>query len=587
MTEQLTTADGRAALADFAAAADEALADVAPGMRGGFREALPRAAGVVTGRLLASLYRERLAEVDPVRCYGFDRIEVDPAGIADPGRLALELLGPSAAGVAVELADASVNLAVAYARRIRTDAVLRAEAVGLAARDCLDLAEALDADAQCAFFERLATEGHNLHPCGRTRLGWDVPDLLAHDLESPVTSVGAVGVRRDLHVGDDVGALLAEAYPELRSALDPARYAVVPVHAWQLRHVVRGRYADLVADDVLVPVDGAFLPATPTAALRTLLLPPGTDGERRYLKLSLDIQVTSTRRTISVASTQNGPAISALLSRLFADDPAGERVLLFDEVAGAAVRAPGDRSRDLAAIVRSGLSGRLSPGEIAIPGIALYGTSPLTGRTVLAEVVDRYQTTRGYADRAQAALAFLREYAALLLPPALRLATRHGIALEAHLQNCVPTFVGGVPHRLAVRDFAGLRIHLPRLAASVGSENIVHLWPGSVVVADEVDTMRSKLGYTAMQAHLSELVVQLVESHGVDEGAAWTVVRAVVDEVYDALLADPVTARAARADHAFLTAQTMPHKALLRMRLAPSGGDIYLPVRNPLHRASG
>jgi hypothetical protein len=55
--------------------------------------------------------------------------------------------------------------------------------------------------------------------------------------------------------------------------------------------------------------------------------------------------------------------------------------------------------------------------------------------------------------------------------------------------------------------------------------------------------------------------------------------------VYDGLLADPATARAARADHAFLTARTMPHKALLRMRLAPEGGDIYLPVSNPLHRA--
>jgi siderophore synthetase component len=96
--------------------------------------------------------------------------------------------------------------------------------------------------------------------------------------------------------------------------------------------------------------------------------------------------------------------------------------------------------------------------------------------------------------------------------------------------------------------------------------------------------MRAKLGYTALQAHLSELVVRLVESHGVDERAAWTVVRDAIDGAYDAMLADPATARAARSDHAFITAPTMPHKALLRMRLAPAGGDIYVPVRNPLHR---
>ena len=35
------------------------------------------------------------------------------------------------------------------------------------------------------------------------------------------------------------------------------------------------------------------------------------------------------------------------------------------------------------------------------------------------------------------------------------------------------------------------------------------------------------------------------------------------------------------ADHAFLTAPTVPHKALVRMRLA-GAGDVYVPVRNPL-----
>jgi hypothetical protein len=38
----------------------------------------------------------------------------------------------------------------------------------------------------------------------------------------------------------------------------------------------------------------------------------------------------------------------------------------------------------------------------------------------------------------------------------------------------------------------------------------------------------------------------------------------------------------ARADHAWFTAERVPHKALVRMRLT-GGGDTYLPVRNPLH----
>jgi siderophore synthetase component len=174
------------------------------------------------------------------------------------------------------------------------------------------------------------------------------------------------------------------------------------------------------------------------------------------------------------------------------------------------------------------------------------------------------------------------EYARLLLPPLLRLAAGYGIALEAHLQNCVPTFLRGVPHRLALRDFAGLRLYRPRLAAR-GVE--LALWPGSVVGTDDPDVLLAKLAYTALQANLGELVVRLVGSHALDEPAAWRRVRAVVDQVYGELRADPGAPAgvraAARADHAFLTAPTVPHKALVRMRMA-GAGDAYVPVPNPL-----
>jgi len=305
-----------------------------------------------------------------------------------------------------------------------------------------------------------------------------------------------------------------------------------------------------------------------------VLLEPDAHGTRRYLKLSLDIQVTSTRRTISPASTRNGPVVTALLHRLLAAEP---RVLLLPEVAGAAVTVADGRDRDLAAIVRGGLSGALEPGEVAIPGSALVAVSPVTGRSVLAEVLARSGLDP---------LDFLAAYARLLLPPLLRLAAR-GVGLEAHLQNSIPTFVDGVPHRIAFRDFAGLRLHLPRLAAT--GAGAPRLWPGSVIGTDDPDVMRAKLGYTALQAHLGELVVALAGGHGLDEAAAWREVRSVLDE----FRADP-------ADHAFLTAPRVPHKALVRMRLAgaPAGragrrgtgadrpggsGDLYLPVHNPLH----
>lgn len=567
----VTVAALRAGLAGAAADAEAQLATAAPDLVEGYRAALPAAADLVGRRLLGALFRENVIPVKkgPGRQHAFDRYEFDSAGTGDPA----SLLPPDGAdGLAAEVTDAAVNLAVAYARRAAIDERLRSRAAAAGAVDLLGALAGGAADDHLAVLEQLTTDGHNLHPCGRTRLGWQVPDLLQHDLETDGTRVDFVAVRQDLLVGDDVGGVLAQAYPDLPPM--PPGYLLQPVHSWQLAAVVRGRYADLLRDGSIRPLD-VSLPARPTAALRTLLLPPGADGRHRYLKLSLDILVTSTRRSISVASTRNGPAVSTVLERLLADE---ERVLLLPEVAGAAVPAEKGRDRDLAAIARTGLDGRLRDGEVPVPGGALPARSPVTGQTVLAELVDQYAATTGRSDRAQAALAFFDEYARLVLPPLLRLVTRYGVGLEAHLQNSLPTFVAGVPHRLALRDFAGMRLHLPRLAAA-GVD--LPLWPESVIATDDETVLRSKVGYTAFQAHLGEVVVRLVESHGLDEAAAWRRVRAIVDEVYADVDSD---------DHAFFTAPTMPHKALVRMRLAATaspaaGGDLYVPVDNPLHGA--
>ncbi|TMM31673.1 MAG: RhbF-like rhizobactin siderophore biosynthesis protein [Actinobacteria bacterium] len=529
---------------DAALAARAELDLLAPQLGAGYTAALPVAVDVVGRRLLGAAWRERLGSARDLlagralRHYGFDRVELAQPVATHPAGL-LDALGVRAPGLAAELADAVTNLAVAYARRPAWDPGMWTEP---------------DPDVAVLRFERLATEGHHLHPCGRTRLGWRVADLLAHDQESPATAVGFIAVRRDLDVGDDVGGLLRRGYPWLPAA--PPGYRLQPVHAWQLDTVVPERYGDLLATGALRVVPQARLCAAPTTALRTVLLEPDATGTRRYLKLSLGIQVTSTRRSISVASTRNGPAVTALLDRLLAGE---SRVLTLPEVAGAAVVTPDGRSRDLSAIVRGSLAGRLEPGETALPAAALTARAG-TG-TVLDELLHRHP---------DGPLQFLADYADLLLPPLLRLA-RAGVGLEAHLQNSLPTFRGGVPHRIAFRDFAGLRLHLPRLAAGPARWPGDALWPGSVVGTVDVDVMRAKLGYTAVQAHLGELVRHLVDRHGVELRAAWHEVRRVLDRS----AADP-------ADHAFLTAPRVPHKALVRMRLA-GDGDLYVPVHNPLH----
>jgi siderophore synthetase component len=511
-----------------------------------------RAVDVVGRRLWAAAYREGLAEPPASASrHAFNRSEPSLPVTEPPGAI-LDRIGVEAFELRTELDDAVANLTVALSRRRDIDGAWRKVAADRGIDDAYGVIAGLDPDAQAVAFEQLATEGHNLHPCGRTRLGWGRGDLLAYDQESPEVDVAFVAIRSDRHVGEDIGGLLRHTYPQVPPADDG--YVIQPVHPWQLENVLRDRYADQFADGALREVGDAMLSAVPTTALRTLLLEPDVRGLRHYLKLSLDIQVTSTRRSISVASTRNGPAISDILRRLITDP----RVLVLPEVAGAAMTG----TRDVAAIIREGLNRRLGPREVAIPGSSLPAVSPISGRTILAEVVDRSGMT---------ASDFLSAYARLLLPQALRLLDK-GVGLEAHLQNSIPIFLDGRPHRIAFRDCAGLRLNPARLADH-GVD--VRLWPGSVIGTPDQNVVRSKLGYTAFQAHLGELVLRLSESHGLHEPSAWRSIRALVDEVYEDGDLDP-------ADREFLIAPTMPHKALLRMRIE-ADGDIYVPVANPLH----
>lgn len=522
---------------------------------------------------------------------------VDAGGVATGTRP-----NPAWPALGAEVADATANLALALARSEQAGRTARSAAAVLGARDCVELARLRAAQdpvvEPAVFLERLCTEGHTLHPCARTRLGMGTAALLRHDVEATgPTDLVLVALRRgDVESapdadGRDVGELLLDEYPELAAAvaaagLDRADHVFLPVHAWQLDHVVRVRHAGPIAAGEVVPVPAARLRAEPTVSLRTLLTEPSPAGRRYFVKTALDVQVTSTCRTISVQTATNGPVFSALLDEIVAADPAlRDRVVALPELAGASYR--GDRS--LTALVRAGLDGLLRPEETAVPGCALYARSPLSDRDILAELVDRYAAQRDEPRPDLAALLFLDEYATLLLGAVLRLMTRYGIGLEAHLQNTVPTFVDGVPTRVVFRDWGGLRVYLPRLHHR-GHQPAVRA--DSLTTTSDVAVMRAKVAYTTLQNNLAEVVLRLGRSHRLDETAGWARVRAVARAVLADLAAeadgtgDLRLAGDTAADAAALFAPRLPHKALLSMRLYPDDGDRYVEVDNPLWEAT-
>ncbi|GAB3651520.1 IucA/IucC family protein [Glycomyces tarimensis] len=503
----------------------------------------------LTAKTLAAAWRENLGGLrerpgllDFDATEGpFNQLDVTRPPATGPTELLETVLGePVPAHLAAELASAETGHAIAAARAQARAAHLAA----LAGRTRSPSLAAMLAtcgqgpDQTARMLETLATDGHQLHPCARTRLGWDPADFARYDLETPQP----IPIRL---LADPTG-LLERSGTDMRDHAmlngldlpDP----VVPVHPWQLEHRIRPQFAELFATGRLIELDQA-VPAWPTAAIRTV-----TGHDRPgHLKLALGVHITSTTRDISPATASLAPALTAAVAGLVDRDPA--HAIAADQ---AGVWLPG--SRALTAIARASLAETAPAGTVVVPAAALCAQSPVTGVSLAAE----------YADWAGGADAWIRAYAALVVPPVLALASRHGIGLEAHLQNSLIAFAGPHPVRLITRDLGGVRLWRPALPFHLD------LPPGSPVDAPHWDGVRAKVAYTLFQNQLAAIAGALARDSGLDTAAFWA-------DLADLVAGLDLT----EADRAAYLGARMPTKALLTMRLNP-GSEAQTWVDNPL-----
>lgn len=538
------------------------LQEQTPELADSFLEALPRAWRTTLENLLGAMFREKLITGPPVPLPSGGRLAVGGATEHAFGRVTVsgqvrvessqgekeldhpldvfEALGGHWGVLPGEVAESAANLAMAYAC--------------VADRGTQLPPNLPDIDNSILTLERMCAEGHNLHPCGRVRTGMSPEESYRYAAEC----VGDVELRL-MSVRADrmlVSGPMAAFFPA------PAGRVVLAVHPWQLAHAIPATYPEELASAIIVPLERTIR-ATSTTSMRSVVTPNGL-----VLKTALDVLLTSTRRNISPATTYNGPRISTILTRIVASEPQlRRRVAVVRELAGVAFRSPGDhdhdRLRNLSMLIREDPNRYVNPGDLAVTGCALFAS--LHGRTVLEHLVGDPED-------------MLVEYAELLLPPVLRLLVKYGIALEAHLQNTVVVFRGERPVRLLLRDFAGIRVSLDRLR-SAGVDYRPH--PDSITTTSDLNEVRNKAFYAAVQANLAEVVRGL----NVPDERAWGLIWRVCKQTFASLAAEGF-ADAANADRSALCAPTLGQKAFLSMRLKPDCGDIYHQVPNPLHHVA-
>ncbi|WP_082146620.1 IucA/IucC family siderophore biosynthesis protein [Halostagnicola sp. A56] len=455
-----------------------------------------------------------------------------------------------------------------------------------------------------AFFDRLVVGGHPIHPGAKLRQGMSATEALSlapEFADSIQLRFVAIDEAWTLSVADSGPSLterLYELFPGLADATaaavppdrDPDSYAVVPVHPWQFRHVVPDRYAVARRDDRVVPVPSYTRSVSPLLSLRTVVPDPAESAIATppHLKLAIGVQTTNAVRTLSPSVVADGPQLSQLLQRT-CEAASFERFGIRPEPATTCYYPPDgsryegtryDDVRHLGALIRQSPNRHpiVDDGERVVTAASLLSCPPPGDRSVLSALLDAYGNGEETTSRAETVDGFLSAYLDAVVPGPLTLFVKHGIALEAHLQNTGVVFDDGRPVGALVADFGDIRLLEQRL-----EDASIDLYPGSDVCTQDPDEAREKLWYALFQNHLGELVSRLAATEPVSGPDCWSLVRGRCERVFDRLATDgSIPDDRITADRDSLFASRLVHKPLTAMRLRDVDEWPSTTVANPL-----
>ncbi|MFD7654869.1 IucA/IucC family protein [Actinosynnema sp. NPDC059797] len=322
--------------------------------------------------------------------------------------------------------------------------------------------------AELASLPQAELDGHLTgHPwliANKGRVGFSADDVARHAPESrtPVR-LPWLAVHRGLAEfrgtpelselavrGHELGAETVERFTEvLREAgVEPSAYVWLPVHPWQLDHVVRVLWAPELALGRIVELGEAPDWYLPTQSVRSM---SNVDSPGRYqVKLPLKVLNTSVYRGIPPHCTVNAPVVTQWLRGLWqADRLIGSwGTQLLGEVASVTVRHPQlSRAGDvpyqwletLGCIWREPVA--LGDGERAWSLAALLHVDR-SGRPLVLEYV-------GEVDPAVWFAALLRA----LFRPLVHFLYTYGVTFNPHGENVVVVVdAAGLPVRVALLD---------------------------------------------------------------------------------------------------------------------------------------
>ncbi|MEW4369761.1 IucA/IucC family protein [Paenibacillus kandeliae] len=318
-------------------------------------------------------------------------------------------------------------------------------------------------------------------------------------------------------------------HTELRSlGLSTEQYMLLPVHPWQLEHVILPRFASELEQRILVVLTTEVGHVQATSSLRSMApKQPNTT----MLKLPVSVLSLGAARYLPVVKLLNGLSGERMLRQAVeCDAQLQNKVWLCHEnhwwgYMPSDMGLYDDHPRHLAAQLR------LYP-EVLLD--EQYRIVPMAALGVQMKDTHLLTALLGRSLSATEATTFYRQLSTLFYDVVMRLFTI-GVVPEIHGQNCCVVLRDGVPHSLLFRDHDSVRLHPPYTEKHGIADPQYHIRPGysNSLYNETLEKLIFYVQSLGTQVNLAAIMESLSEVYGADERQLWQITSAAWQQALD------------------------------------------------------
>ncbi|HLR19138.1 MAG TPA: staphyloferrin B biosynthesis protein SbnC [Staphylococcus sp.] len=446
--------------------------------------------------------------------------------------------------------------------------------------------------------EQLASlKDRPFHPLAKEKRGLNKEDYQQYQPEFLKTfSLKTIAIHRDYilkseYLKEDIvnQALAIDNQDKLThilgaEGLSSENYMILPVHPWQMTHVLPDMFKEEIASNIIIPLDYEFGAFLPSSSMRSLI---DVQQPFQHIKVPFSMQSLGALRLTPTRYLLNGQKAEQLLSQIIQQDKTlKQKVVLCDEKQWLSfINADQDIFQDQIGHLTTQI--RSYPEQVTTHSSQLLSMAALAAHdATLYEDILGIEQSQMESYQLEALFDDILDHFMHIIIKFMK----HGVLPEVHGQNILIAFKDGHVDQLVLRDHDTVRIfprwmhenniEIPEYAISKNSPN--------TLINEDIETFFTYFQTLAVSVNLYAIVDMMHHVFGLNEHTLMHKVKSSLAREIREM--DWTEADKAQVQHILFEKDTWPFKRVLLPLLHQKGsGGGSMPssigtIPNPMMR---